>query len=63
MLDTKTPANKYDELYIQLAETIENFSGLDEIIYDNSDPAQHQIIKTAEILLNKEIFSPSVVGC
>ena len=38
---------------------IRDFSELEEIPYDNSDPNQVDVIKTANILLNKNIYSHS----
>lgn len=58
-LETQAPKNKVDELYIELADMIRNFSELEEIDYDKNDSAQVEIIKTARILLNKDIYSHS----
>ncbi|MDR1169097.1 MAG: dihydropteroate synthase [Heliobacteriaceae bacterium] len=62
MLDSKIPAGKQDELYIRLAETIENFSDVDETEFDKSDEEQYRIIKTARILMNKEVYSHSLIS-
>lgn len=59
MLDSQNPQSKLDELYIKLAEMIRDFSELEKIPYDNSDPVQVDVIKTANILLNKNIYSHS----
>lgn len=59
VLETQTPKNKIDELYINLADMIRDFSELEEINYDKNDSAQVEIIKTARILLNKDIYSHS----
>lgn len=58
-LETQTPKNKVDELYINLADMIRDFSELEEIDYDKTDTEQVEIIKTARILLNKDIYSHS----
>lgn len=59
VLETQTPKNKVDELYIKLVDMIRDFSELEEIDYDKNDSAQVEIIKTARILLNKDIYSHS----
>lgn len=59
ILKTQTPKNKVDELYINLADMIRNFSELEEIDYDKNDSSQVEIIKTTRILLNKDIYSHS----
>jgi 5-methyltetrahydrofolate corrinoid/iron sulfur protein methyltransferase len=59
MLENQTPANKVDELYINLANMIRDFSEIEEISYDKNDLNQVEIIKTARILLNKEIYTHS----
>lgn len=59
MLDTEAPTNKVDELYISLANMIRDFSEIEEISYNDNDSEQVAIIKTARILLNKEIYSHS----
>lgn len=58
-LETQSPKNKVDELYIKLADMIRDFSELEEIEYDKNDATQVEIIKTARILLNKDIYSHS----
>lgn len=59
MLDAEAPTNKVDELYISLANMIRDFSEIEEISYNDNDSEQVAIIKTARILLNKEIYSHS----
>lgn len=58
-LETQSPSSKIGELYIKLADMIRDFSELEEIDYDKNDSAQVEIIKTARILLNKDIYSHS----
>lgn len=58
-LEAQNPQNKVDELYINLAVMIRDFSELEEINYDKNDPKQVEIIKTVRILLNKDIYSHS----
>lgn len=62
MLETENPKNKLDELYISLAQSIRDFSELEEIPYDTSDPKQVTVIKTAYILLNKNIYSNNYIN-
>jgi 5-methyltetrahydrofolate corrinoid/iron sulfur protein methyltransferase len=59
ILENQTPASKIDELYINLADMIRDFSELEEISYDKNDLSQVEIIKTARILLNKEVYTHS----
>lgn len=58
-LETQAPKTKVDELYIKLADMIRDFSELEEIDYDKNNSTQVEIIKTARILLNKDIYSHS----
>lgn len=58
-INKKTPQNEIENLYLKLSEMIENFGELDEISYDKSDAEQVKIIKTAEVLLSKKIYSHS----
>lgn len=59
VLETNSAKNNTDELYIKLSDMIKNFSEIEEIDYDKSDEEQVKIIKTARILLNKEIYTHS----
>lgn len=59
ILETQTPKTQIDELYIKLADIIRKFSDLEDINYDKNDPKQIEIIKTARILLNKDIYTHS----
>ncbi len=56
ILETQTPRTKDDETYIELANMIANFSDIEDLSSQNSN-----IIRTARVLLNKEIYSPSVI--
>lgn len=58
-LEKQSPENKVEELYIKLADMIRDFSDIEEISYDLDDPKQVEIIKTARILLNKDIYTHS----
>lgn len=59
IIERQAPQSIVDELYIKLADMIRDFSELEDIDYDKSDAEQVEIIKTARILLNKDIYSHS----
>lgn len=59
ILDEQNPKNKVEELYINLSNMIRNFSEIEDISYDKNDSKQIEIIKTARILLNKEVYTHS----
>lgn len=59
VLETQKSSNKVEELYIDLSSMIKDFGQLEDINYDKSDPEQVKIIKTARVLLNKEVYTHS----
>lgn len=59
ILENQAPKSPIDELYINLADMIRDFFDFGEISYDKNDPKQIEIIKTARILLNKEVYTHS----
>lgn len=59
VLETSTPQKPSDTLLINLHDMTRDFSEIEEITYDKNDPEQVKIYKTAEIILNKKIYSPS----
>lgn len=59
VLENQTPEKDYDKLYIDLCQMMMNFDDLENIEYDKSSEMQTKIYKTAEILLNKKIYSHS----
>lgn len=59
MLETNSPQNEIDKLYINLAEMIREFSDIDSIDYDKNDEEQSKIIKTVNILTGQKIYSHS----
>ena len=59
MLENNSPTNVVDNLYIQLANTVKNFGEIEEIEYDRSNYDLQNIMKTAYILTNKNIYSDS----
>ena len=59
LLDTNSAQEEVDKLYISLADMVRNFGEIGEIEFDKNSREQAEIIKTARILLNKEIYSHS----
>lgn len=59
MLNSQNPSNKLDELYIKLSNMIRDFSEIEEISFDDNDPKQIEVVKTARVLLNKEVYTHS----
>ena len=57
MLFENKPQKSYDELYLNIYNTFKNYGEIDDISYDKLDKEQEKIIKTAKILMNKEIYS------
>ena len=55
MLETASPWSDVDRLYIELAAMVHDFGEIDDIEYDKNSQEQSNIIKTAKILLNKDI--------
>jgi 5-methyltetrahydrofolate corrinoid/iron sulfur protein methyltransferase len=59
MLQNNNPTNIVDNLYIKIAKMIQNFGEIEEIEFDKSSQEEQNIIKTAHILMNKNIYSDS----
>lgn len=59
MVSSQSAKNEVDKLYINLADMIKDFSEIEDIKYDKNDSKQVEIIKTAKILLNKEVYTHS----
>lgn len=59
ILEKNSPQNELEQLYINLSNMIRDFSEIEEISFDKKDPSQVEVIKTARILLNKEVYSHS----
>lgn len=59
MLSDNAPSNPTDELYIKLSDMIKDFSEIETIDYDKNNEEQSLIIKTANILTGKKIYSHS----
>lgn len=59
ILEKNGPQNALEELYINLAGMIRDFGQLEDVSFDENDSKQTEIIKTARILLNKEVYTHS----
>lgn len=59
IIENKKPNSSTDELYIKIANAIENFEEIEEISFDKNDIEQENIIKTTAILSGKKIYSDS----
>ena len=59
MLETDNPQTPLDVLYLKLAAIVRDFGEIDGVEYDRNCEEQAKVVKTARILLNKEIYSPS----
>ncbi|MBP3820535.1 dihydropteroate synthase [bacterium] len=59
MLENSSPHSEIDNLYINLVNMVQCFGELEDIKFNKMDSEQLKIIKTAEILLNKKIYSDS----
>lgn len=59
MLTNFKPEKEIDSLYISLSKMIADFAELEDIEYDKNDEEQIKIIKAANILLGRKIYSHS----
>ena len=59
MLKNNNPKNNLDYLYIRLAQMISNFEEIESVEYNKDNEYEKIIIKTASIILGKEIYSDS----
>ena len=59
IIETQKIETSYDRLYLDVYNMMQNFDELDSVNYDKSDIDQVKIYKTAEILLNKKVYSNS----
>lgn len=59
LIKSKKAETELDGLYLSLYDMAENFGELEEISYNKNDVSQKNVYKTAQILLNKEIYSHS----
>lgn len=59
MLENKNPQSDVDELYINLTQMVRNFGDISDVKFNENSKEHAEIIKTANILLNNEIYSHS----
>lgn len=59
VIETLTPENSCDKLLIDIYNMMTSFEDIDSIMYDKNDKEQSSIYKTAEILLNKKVYTNS----
>lgn len=59
VINSQKPQKLYDRLLIDIYTMTASFEDLDSINFDKNDKAQLEIYKTAEILLNKKVYSHS----
>lgn len=59
MLESETPDMPEDELYLNLSNMVKTFGDLSSVKFDKNSIKEQNIFKTAEILLNKKIYSDS----
>lgn len=59
ILEKNSHQNGLEELYLNLAGMVRDFGQLEDIAWDENDSKQVEIIKTARILLNKEVYTHS----
>lgn len=58
-LKSQSPKNDIEKLYIVLSDMVRDFGEIEDISYDKNDEKQVEIIKTARVLLNKEVYTHS----
>ena len=59
MIETGNLQTDYDNAYYSLYNMMQNFEELDAVQFDKNNQQQLAIIKTAEILLNKKVYTNS----
>jgi len=59
VIETLKPEKDYDNLILRLLEMQQNFGDIADIEYDKTSREEVKIYKTAEILLNKKVYSNS----
>lgn len=59
MLEKNSPEKEEDALYIRLSEMVRDFSNIEDVQYNSSSEEEQKIIKCANVLLNKKIYSHS----
>ena len=59
VIENNTPQKDYDNIYLALYDMMQNFEELETVQFDTKDTEQVNIIKTAQILLNKKVYTNS----
>lgn len=59
MLDNGKPKSDVDRLYFRLADMVRDFSDIDDVEFNSESFQEQEIIKCAEVLLNRKIYSNS----
>lgn len=59
MLEHEFAQTEIEHLYMNIVNMVRNFKELSDIEFDKNNSEAHNIIKTTEILLNKNIYSDS----
>jgi len=59
MLKNNAPEKKSDQIYLKLYKMMQEFGSIDDIVYDDSDNEELSVIKSACVLLNKQVYSHS----
>lgn len=59
LLETRIVETSYDSLYLNLFKMMQNFDELESLSYDVEDVEQVKLYKTAEIILNKKVYTNS----
>lgn len=57
MIETNSPDDDVDDLLVSLHDMARDFGELEEVSFDEEDKKQVEIYKTAQIILNKTIYS------
>lgn len=57
VIKTAQPENERDRLILDLYTMMNEFADLEDVSHDSADPEQVRIYKTAQILLNKNIYA------
>lgn len=59
VIETLTPEKSHDKFILDLYQLMQNFGELNDLTYDKSNIDEVNLYKTAEIILNKKIYSHS----
>ena len=59
MLKNNSPSDVVDNLYIKLANIVQNFGEIEDVEFDKNSVIEQNIYKAALVLSNKNIYSDS----